>query len=50
MVLPHHLVERLRAQAVGERPRRVALEAGGGEQRRPGRLGARGHDRSGLTR
>ena len=41
---PDHLVELLRAQAVGERARRVLVEAGGGEQRGP-RFGARGHGR-----
>ena len=35
MVLADHLGELLRAQLVGERPRRVAVEAGGREQARP---------------
>ena len=32
MVLPHHLVELLRPQLVGQRTRRILVEAGGGEQ------------------
>ena len=43
MVLPDHVGELLRAQLVGERPRRVCVEARRGEQARPApRLGARG--------
>ena len=42
MVLADHLVELLRAQPVGERARRILVEAGGGEQSRA-RFGARGH-------
>ena len=32
MILPDHLGKRLRAQLVGQRPRRIALEAGSGEE------------------
>src|SRR5664279_3255165 len=42
MVLPHHLVELLRTEFIGERPRRILVEAGGGKQIRA-RLGARAH-------
>ena len=43
MVLADHLVEFLRAQLVGERARRILVEAGGREQGRTGGFGARGH-------
>ncbi len=32
MILPDHLGKRLRAQLIGQRPRRIALEAGSGEE------------------
>jgi hypothetical protein len=43
MVLAHHLVELLRAQPVGERARRVLVEAGGREQSRFVTLRPLGH-------
>ena len=50
MVLPDHLVELVRAQPVGERTRRVLVEAGGGEQRRSAlwRAGSSVEDRGNL--
>ena len=39
MILPDHVGERIRPQLVGERPRRVVLEAGGGEEVRSSSFG-----------
>src|SRR5450631_1422470 len=43
IVLPHHLIESGRTQAVGQRTGRVLVEASGGEQIGAARFGAWGH-------